>query len=162
MQMTMGVESFQKNIAKALGVGAMAVALAGPLPAMADGASSISTVYRTRGLYGNKILALQKAAETGDYSKLESSGNTFDLFIAGTNIGYNPAVKATRAQEKELAAAFKAAVAAKDSGKIKSTLGEFIKVADLKSEYKPNERGQTDSSGYAPTWGTESQYIYQR
>ena len=51
------LHSFQKQITKSLGVGAMAVVLAGPMlpqPAQADGANSISTVYRARNRYKKK------------------------------------------------------------------------------------------------------------
>jgi hypothetical protein len=37
------------------------------------------------------------------------------------------------------------AAKAKDAGKLKSAYDEFIKVADLKSEFKKEGRGQTDS-----------------
>ena len=164
MQMTMGVESFQNKIAKALGVGAMAVALAGPLPVLADGAVSASTEYRARTNYGTKIMRFEKAVNSGDFNSLsdKSVSNAFDLFISGTTRGSNAARKELKAKEIEIAANFKDAVNAKDGNKLKSAYNEFIKVADLKPDYKPNELGQTDSSGYSPTWGTERQYIYQR
>lgn len=145
----------------------MAVVLTGPMvpqPAQADGASSISTVYRARNSYGRKIFNLKSDVDSFNTAVLgeKSVSNAFDLFISGTNRGNNPKVKETRNKETELAAAFKAAVAGGDAAKAKSAYAEFIKVADLKPEYKNNELGQTDTSGYSPTWGTERQYIYQR
>ena len=88
----------------------------------------------------------------------------FDLFISGVNRGSNPRVKELKKKETELAANFKAAVAAGDSATAKSTYAEFIKIADLKPDYRPDELGQTDSAGngFAPTWGTEKQFIYIR
>jgi Photosystem II Psb31 protein len=70
--------------------------------------------------------------------------------------------KERKAVETKLESDIFAAVKAKDSSKLKASYEEFIKVADLKSEYKPGELGQTDSSGYSPTWGTDKQFIYQR
>ena len=166
MQMTMGIENFQKNMAKALGVGAVAIALGSPVPAMADGASSKSTVYRARNNYGAKIFNYGKDVDSSNFAALsdKSVSNAFDLFISGTNRGFNAATKDVKAKETELASTIKTAIAAKDAGKLKSAYSEFIAVADLKPDYKPGELGQTDSAGngYAPTWGTDRQYIYQR
>ena len=94
----------------------------------------------------------------------KSVSNAFDLFISGANRGSNPKVKETKKKETQLAADFKAAVAAGDSAKAKSAYSEFVKIADLKPEYKPDELGQTDSAGngFSPTWGTEKQFIYIR
>lgn len=86
----------------------------------------------------------------------------FDLFISGTNSRGSALDKANKAAETKIEADIFAAVKAKDAGKLKAAYDEFIKAADLKSEYKPTELGQTDSSGYSPTWGTEKQFIYQR
>jgi hypothetical protein len=169
MQMTMGVNNFQKQISKALGVGAMAVALSGPMipqPVQADGANSVSNVYRARNSYGRKIYNLKKDVESGNFAVLgdKSVSNWFDLFISGANRGNNIAVKELRAKETELASTFKAAVAAGDASKAKSAYSDFIKLADLQPEFKANELGQSDSAGagFSPTWGTDRQYIYQR
>ena len=109
---------------------------------------------------------MKKDVESGNFAVLsdKSVSNWFDLFISGANRGNNPAVKEVRAKETELASAFKAAVAAGDASKAKSAYSDFIKLADLQPEYKPNELGQSDSAGagFSPTWGTERQYIYQR
>lgn len=157
--MTMKAEALHNKIAKALGVGAMAFALAGPsVPVLADGAYSASSVFRTRNLYGQRILNLEKDVNSGNFAALSDTDTSFTLFIAGTT----KRDKELKKTEEGLAASFSAAVKAKDAAKAKAAWSEFIKVADLKSEYKPDERGQTDSSGYSPTWGTSKQYIYQR
>ena len=70
--------------------------------------------------------------------------------------------KARAATENKLEADILGAAKAKDAGKLRSAYDEFIKVADLKPVFQPGELGQTDSSGYSPTWGTSRQYIYQR
>lgn len=68
-QIDMSLESFQAKISKAVGIAALGVALAGPvvnpMPAVADGAVSSSTVYRTRLNYGTKLLNLTPAVQSG-------------------------------------------------------------------------------------------------
>eukprot|EP01038_Epipyxis_sp_PR26KG_P007124 gene7124-9722_t len=161
------MNEIQQKFGKALGIAAMGVVLAGPaipMAAMADGAVSASTVYRARNSYGNRILGLESAANSGNFAAFEDKKaiNGFDLFISASNALNSKTDKERKAAEKSIQANLYAAVKAKDSGKLKSAYADFIKVADLKSAYKPGELGQTDSSGYSPTWGTDKQYIYQR
>jgi hypothetical protein len=84
------------------------------------------------------------------------------LFISGSNGLKSTKSKELKKAETALEAEIYAAVTAKDSGKLRAKYDEFIKVADLESKFKPGEKGQTDSSGYSPSWGTPGQYIYQR
>jgi hypothetical protein len=145
----------------------MGAALAGPmapLPANADGASSISTIYRARTKYGPTILGLTEAAKKGDFAKFEEKKtlNAFDLFISSSNALKSTISKERQATEKALEADIYSAVKSKDASKLSAALSKFIEVADLKPEFKPNELGQTDSSGYSPTWGTPGQFIYRR
>lgn len=165
---TMGAKkmelSMNMDIRKALGVAAMGFALAAPIPAMADGAVSASTVYRSRNYYGARIVDLAKAADTGNFAAFEDkkSKNGFDLFVSSSNAQKSAITKERKAKETAIVANIYDAVKAKDASKLKAAYAEFIKVSDLKSDYKPGELGQTDSSGYSPTWGTDRQYIYQR
>lgn len=157
--------SIQNQLNKALGVAIMGFALAGPaLPVLADGAVSDGTSFRVRNSYGRRIVELGEAASKGNFEAFaaKKSINAFDLFISGSNAKKNVATKARKAAEKDLEAKLYSAVAAKDAAKLKAAYDEFISVADLKSDYKDGEKGQTDSSGYSPTWGTPSQFIYQR
>ena len=153
-------------IIKAVGIASLGFALSGPavMPVNADGAVSASTVYRARTNQGAKIMALENAVANGNFAAFEDkkTQNAFDLFISGSNALNSATMKATKKTELKLKADIYAAVASKNSGALKTAYIEFIKVADLKPEYKPNELGQTDSSGYSPTWGTDRQYIYQR
>lgn len=163
-QMKMG---FGNQLSKAIGVATVGFTLAGPmmpLPVVADGAVSRSTVYRARNNYGAKIFDLGAAVEKGDFSAFEDKkiSNAFDLFISGSNALNAKIDKERKAEELKIYADIKAAVSNKDAAKLKASFNNFVKVADLKSEFKPTERGQTDSSGYSPTWGTARQYIYQR
>ena len=130
----MKADSLQSQISKALGIAAMGVALAGPMPAMADGAASKSTVYRARNSYGQRVLGLGDAAAKGDFDAFldKRAVNGFDLFISGSHRMNGVKDKATKKADDE-----------------------FIKVADLAPLFKPGELGQTDTSGYSPTWGTD-------
>lgn len=155
------------NLRKAFGVAAMGFALAGPAmpqPAVADGAISKSTVYRGRNKYGPKILSLQDAVNKGDFAAFEDKKvvNAFDLFISSSNALPSKISKDTKKTEIAIQTSIYEAVKAKDSAKLKSSFSDFVKLADLVSDYKPGELGQTDSSGNSPTWGTPGQYIYQR
>lgn len=138
MQLEMSAESMQAKISRAFGVAAMGIALAGPISgpvpsAMADGAVSSSTVYRTRLNYGTKLLNLTPAVQKGDFAAFEDKKilNAFDLFISGSTAKKGIADKERKIVEKDLQANIYAAVKAKDATKLKSFYTEFIKVADL-------------------------------
>ena len=167
-EMKMSLNDIQSKIGRAVGIAAMGFALAGPMMPMenanADGAVSKSNVFRSRNSYGRRIKDLAAAAEKGDFETfaLKKSINAFDLFISGSNAIKSPTSKALAAAEKVVENKIYAAVKAKDAKALKAAYAEFITVADLTSDYKEGELGQTDSSGYSPTWGTPSQYIYQR
>ena len=131
--------------------------------AHADGAVSKSSVYRARVNYGTKIMSLEKAVANGDFGAFDKKAEAwFTLFISGVNGLPSETSKAAKAEQSGIKADIFSAVNAKDSGKLKSSFAKFIKSADLKPDFKPGELGQTDSSGYSPTWGTDRQYIYQR
>jgi orotate phosphoribosyltransferase-like protein len=129
-EVSMSAESMQQKIAKALGVAAMGIALAGPVPAMADGAVSRSTVYRARNNYGAKIYALSSAASSGNFAAFEDKKtlNAFDLFISGANALNGIADKEAKAAEKAIYADIYSAVKAKDAGKLKANFDKFIAV----------------------------------
>ena len=88
--------------------------------------------------------------------KLDKISNLWLIYVGGK------AAKELAATETKIKEDIYSAVKAKDAAKLKASYTEFIKVADLTSEYKDGELGQTDSSGYSPNWGTSKQYIYQR
>jgi len=139
-KISMVSENIQTKITKALVAASMGVALLTPLtPAVADGAVSVSTVYRARNLYGSRILELEQAAAKGDFAAFSNSKavNGFDLFISRSNALGGKAAKQLASAEKKLEGDIYAAVKAKDAAKLKSSFDEFVKVADLKSDYKP-------------------------
>mmetsp|Transcript_16492 Transcript_16492/g.14865 ORF Transcript_16492/g.14865 Transcript_16492/m.14865 type:complete len:106 (+) Transcript_16492:53-370(+) len=66
-------------LSRFLGVAAIGAALAGPMtpiPVLADGAVSRSTVYKARLGYGSKILDLAKAADKGDFAAFADKKNS--------------------------------------------------------------------------------------
>lgn len=163
MQMS-ALNEFQSKFSKAMGIAALGVTLMGPIAANADGAVSPSSIYRVRNTYGTRIVDLAPAVEKGDFAAFEDKKilNAFDLFISGSNAQKSTIAKQRCSAEKAIQAKIYAAVKAKDSSKLKSEYAEFIKVADLKSEYKKGELGQSDSSGYSPVYKSDRWYIYQR
>lgn len=148
---------------KVIGAAALSVALIGApsMPAHADGAISDGTVFRARNNYGLKIFSLKDAVSSGDFAAVAAKKNAFDLFISQSNY---PSVKGKALAKAETALKndIFAAVDAKDSGKLKSAYESFLKTASLIPDYKPDEQGQSDSSGYAPTYGTSREFIYIR
>ena len=164
-RMSMSTDGFQAKATRAIGVAAIGLSLAGvPLPAMADGAVSASTVYRARNSYGARIVNLGEAANNGDFAAFaeKRAVNGFDLFISASNAQNGIKQKEMKKAELALEAQIYTAVKEKNAANLKKSYNDFIKVANLKSDYKPGELGQTDGSGYSPTWGTDRQYIYQR
>lgn len=139
----------QSTGAKLLVAAGLGLSIMGPLPVMADGAVSASTVYRARNSYGSKIMDLQEAVSKGNFAAFDNKKvlNAFDLFISGSNAKGGIKGKETKKAELALQAKIYEAVKAKNSAALKSAYDEFIQIADLKSEYKPGEVGQTDSSG---------------
>lgn len=154
----------QGKVSRAVGAAALGLALMGPMPVLADGAVSDGTVFRARNSYGRKIVELGSAAAKGDFAAFENKKaiNAFDLFISGANKKNGIKDKENKKAELALEAEIYTAVKSKNAGALKTAYDKFIDVADLKREFKPSEAGQTDSSGYSPTWGTSSQYIYVR
>lgn len=166
LTMKMSTNSFSKQFTKAFGIIGMGASILGtsavmtPQPALADGASSISTVYRARMFYGPKILKLEDAATRGDFSSFDDRkvASTFKLFISETTSRNTLKDQEVRSAETRLQNDIFDAVKAKDANKLKNAFSEFVNVASLKSDYKPTEKGASDSSGFSATYGTERGY----
>lgn len=78
-------------LAQAAGV--VGLVAAGAAPAFADGAVSMATVQRSRGIYGGRIADLGAAVEKGDTAAVTAEKNAFALFVSG---GYKMSTKAVR------------------------------------------------------------------
>ncbi len=98
-----------------------AAVLAGvPTIALADGAVSKETAIRARGIYGQRIAALESAVNAGDFGAVAAEKNAFILFNSGA------------IQDKKLkSAAVKgtndifAAIRAKDAAALKSAYAAY-------------------------------------
>jgi hypothetical protein len=162
------LEAKVDSFGKYFGMTAIVLGLAGPQllpsPVHADGAVSASSVYRARNYYGNKIKDLYDDVMKGNFAAFEQKKilNAFDLFISESNAQKSTIAKERKSAELALQAKIYDAVKNKDRGQLSTSYGEFIKVADLTSDYKPGEPGQTDSSGNSPTYGTAREQIYRR
>lgn len=114
--------TMSNNFQKTLGVAAMGFLLSAPvMPAMADGAASISNVYRARTSYGAKILNLGEAAAKGDIEAFKEKKvvNAFDLFISGSNRRNGVKDKALKKAELEIEAKIYEAVKTGDKSALK-------------------------------------------
>lgn len=70
--------------------GVVGLMAAGAAPAFADGAVSMATVQRARGIYGGRIADLTDAVEKGDTAAIMAEKNAFALFVSG---GYKMSTK---------------------------------------------------------------------
>jgi len=106
-------------------IGAAAAALASvPAIANADGAVSSATVGRARGIYGNRVAALESAVASGDFGAVAAEKNAFILFNSGAYPGGQN--KAAKAAAIEGTNAIFAAIRSKDAAGLKSAYGSYI------------------------------------
>jgi Photosystem II Psb31 protein len=112
-------------------IAAGAAVVAGlPNLAVADGAVSAATIARARGLYGDRIAALEKAVNSGDFAAVAQEKNAFVLF----NSGAYPLIK----DKESKAAAIKgtndifAAIRSGDKGALKSAYTAYVKANEIK------------------------------
>lgn len=133
-----------------------AAVLAGlPQLALADGARSPATVSRARGMYGQRIAALESAVNAGDFGAVAAEKNAFILFNSG---GITD--KAKKAKAVQGTNAIFAAIRAKDTGALKKAYGDFKtsnEIAVINAE-----GGQGFSGDFDWKKGTKAGTIYQR
>merc|ERR1711924_257196 len=97
---------------------------------MADGAVSIATIQRARGIYGGVSRDSRRRCP-GDFAAVESEKNAFILFNSGAYRTKSPKAKAEKAAAEAAYADILAAVSAKDAGKLKSSYAAYVKAADI-------------------------------
>lgn len=73
----------RRDVLSTVATAGVAAAFAGATPAFADGAVSGATKNRARGIYGNRIAALRKAVDAGDFGAVVAEKNAFILFNSG-------------------------------------------------------------------------------
>jgi len=101
-----------------------------PSVANADGAISGASINRARGLYGDRIAALDAAVAKGDFAAVAAEKNAFILF----NSGAYPRVKdkADKAVAIDGTNKIFAAIRSKDAGALKAAYGDYVKANDVK------------------------------
>ncbi len=106
-----------------------AAVLAGlPQLALADGARSGATIERARGIYGQRIAALESAVNAGDFGAVAAEKNAFILFNSGgitDKAKKSDAVKGTND--------IFAAIRAKDAGALKKAYGDYKSANGIKA-----------------------------
>merc|ERR1719464_524380 len=133
-----------------------AAVLAGlPQLALADGARSTATVTRARGIYGQRIAALESAVNSGDFGAVAAEKNAFILFNSGAVTG--KADKATAVQQTN---AIFAAIRTKDASALKSAYNTYKSTNDLAVLSADVEGGQGYSNDYDFKTRTPAGTIY--
>lgn len=125
-------------------IAAGAAVLAGlPNLALADGARSSATQSRARGIYGQRIAALESAVNSGDFGAVAAEKNAFILFNSGA-----------LARKDEQAAAVKqtneifAAIRAKDAGALKKAYQAYKSANEIAVVQVDKNSGQGFSNDY--------------
>lgn len=100
-----------------------------PSVANADGAVSAASINRARGLYGDRIAALEAAVAKGDFAAVAAEKNAFILF----NSGAYPTIKdkANKAAAIDGTNKIFAAIRSKDTGALKSAYGDYVKANSI-------------------------------
>lgn len=125
-------------------IAAGAAVIAGlPNLALADGAKSAATVSRARGIYGQRIAALEDAVSKGDFGAVAAEKNAFILYNSG----------AITSKDKQAAAvkqtnAIFAAIRGKDAGALKKAYGDYKSAQDIAVIVVDKEKGQGYSNDY--------------
>lgn len=139
--------SRSQAISTLFGTTAAVVAAASvPSAAFADGAKSLATQSRARGIYGNRIAALKGAVDKGDTAAILEEQNVFRLF----NSGVYSTDKAKFAKAEELAKSVVTSASSGDAKGLKDSYAAYVKYTEKKSGYN----GAGDGQGF----GSEFDY----
>jgi len=93
-----------------------------PAIASADGSVSGATLARARGLYGDRIVALKAAVESGDFKSIAAEKNAFILFNSGAYANNKAKKNAAIAQTNAIFSAIRAG----DKAAVKSAYASYI------------------------------------
>jgi hypothetical protein len=132
-----------------------------PAIASADGAISPATKTKARLVYGNRIAALKKAVDSGDFGAIVEEKNAFILFNSGV---YSAAKdKANKAKAIEDVNAIFAAIRKGDKAGVKAAYDKYVKTNDIKEFASLNAAGgQSYSSDFGYTVKTPAASVYVR
>jgi len=128
-----------------------------PSLALADGAVSASTRSRARGIYGQRIVGLESAVNSGDFGAVAAEKNAFILFNSGAVTGKDSQAAAV----KQTNAIF-AAIRTKDVSALKSAYNTYKSTNDLSLLKADVEGGQGYSNDYDFKTRTPAGSIYVR
>jgi hypothetical protein len=110
--------------------------------ALADGARSAATRSRSRGIYGQRIAALESAVDSGDFGAVAAEKNAFILFNSGA-LGKNDQAAAVK-QTNEIFAAIRS----KDAGALKKAYSAYKSANDIAVVKVDRDGGQGFSNDY--------------
>ena len=108
--------------------GVLGGVFAGAQAANADGAVSLATMARSRGIYGTRVADLADAVEKGDFEAVLAEKNAFVLFNNSNNRPKNKEEKKINAVKQEVVLA---AAAKGDKAALKAAYADYIKTASL-------------------------------
>lgn len=120
------------------GAATVAIAAVVPSAAFADGAKSLATQARARGIYGSRIEQLKQIVDKGDTAGVLAEKNAFTLFVSGV-------YSTDKVKYKEADVLAKAVITAAQSGDkdgMKSAYEKFVKFTEKKSGYSGVGDGQ--------------------
>jgi len=139
-------------------IAAGAAVLAGlPNLALADGARSAATAERAKGIYGQRIAALESAVNKGDFGAVAAEKNAFILYNSGAISD-----KAKKAAAVKGTNEIFAAIRAQDAGALKSAYSAYKSANGISLAAVDKNAGQGVSSDYDYKSRTSLGAIYQR
>jgi hypothetical protein len=94
-----------------------------PSIASADGAVSVATKTRARGIYGSRIADLASAVAKGDFDAVAAEKNAFILFNSGAYAKDNAKLRSAISGTNAIFAAIREG----DKGKLKSAYDAYVK-----------------------------------
>ncbi|CAM9481356.1 unnamed protein product [Ascophyllum nodosum] len=139
--------------------GAAAIAAAAvPGAAFGDGATSLATQARARGIYGSRIEGLKGAVDKGDTKAVLIEQSSFALF----NSGVFSTNKTKFREAEKLAKAVVEAATLGDASALKSAYAAYFKYIEKKSGYSGATDGQGLGSEFDYKNRTPQGTVYQR
>jgi hypothetical protein len=114
-----------------------------PNLALADGAKSAATRSRARGIYGQRIAALESAVNSGDFGAVAAEKNAFILFNSGALSGKDERASAVK-QTNDIFAAIRA----KDAAALKKAYQAYKTTNEIAIVQVDKNSGQGYSGDY--------------
>ena len=130
--------------------GAAAVLASVPSIASADGAISAASKTKARLVYGNRIAALKKAVDSGDFGAIVEEKSAFILFNSG--VYPTPKEKAAKTAAIEDVNKIFAGIRKGDKAAVKAAYESYVKKNDIKAfDQLKASSGQSYSSDFGYT-----------